>query len=193
MSNRSSMIGRRASVQILIGGGAAHLLGGFGLKAEDGQARLVQGELKTWRSHPSLRRLEVAFRFLERPDLKSLAVGRHEINDRAYAMIDKSASLAPEKVEFEAHRKYIDVHYMISGQVTTGFAPIENLKLHTPYDEKSEAAMYFVPASYTKVKLYPGHFAVFLPGGGHMPNCHLDGVHELHKVVVKVRHDEGAK
>ena len=37
------------------------------------------------------------------------------------------------------------------------------------------------------MKLYPGMFAVFFPGGGHMPNCHLDGVHDLHKVVVKVR------
>lgn len=85
------------------------------------------------------------------------------------------------------HRKYIDVHYMISGQVTTGYALVEQLKLHTLYSEKNEAAMYFVPASFTRVKLYPGTFAVFFPGGGHMPNCHLDGAHDLHKVVVKVR------
>lgn len=161
--------------------------------AGDAASRLIQGELKSWRSHPRLKQLEVAFRFLERPDLKTLPVGRHEIDSRAYAMIDKSPSQPPEKVEFEAHRKYIDVHYMISGQVTTGYAPIEKLKLHTPYNEKDEAAMFYVPASYTKVKLYPGMFAVFFTGGGHMPNCHLGGVHDLHKVVVKVRHDYGAK
>ncbi len=156
--------------------------------ADNAESRLVQGELKSWRSNPRLKPLEVAFRFLERPDLETLAVGRHEIGGGAYAMIDKSMSAAPEKVEFEAHRKYIDVHYMISGQVTTGYAPIEKLKLHTPYNEKDEAAMFYVPASYTKVKLYPGMFAVFFTGGGHMPNCHLDGPHQLHKVVVKVPH-----
>lgn len=161
--------------------------------AENAESRLVQGELKSWRSNARLKPLEAAFRFLERPDIEKLAVGRHEIGGGAYAMIDKSMSLAPEKVEFEAHRKYIDVHYMISGQVTTGYAPIEKLKLHTPYNEKDEAAMYYVPASYTKVKLYPGMFAVFFTGGGHMPNCHLDGAHQLHKVVVKVpqRQEEG--
>lgn len=158
------------------------------------ESRLVQGELKSWRSHPRLRQLEVAFRFLERSDLSTLPLGRHEIDGTAYAMIDKSPSLPPEKVEFEAHRRYIDVHYMISGQVTTGYAPVEKLKLHTPYNEKDEAAMYYVPATYTKVKLFPGMFAVFFTGGGHMPNCHLDGVHDLHKVVVKVRHGgEGSK
>lgn len=186
--------GRRAFLRILGAGGAASALGAqVGLAAEDGESRLVRGKLKTWRSHAALRRLEVAFRFLERPDLKSLPVSRHELGSQVYAMIDKSASLPPEKVEFEVHRKYIDVHYMISGQVTTGFAPVEKLRLHTPYDEKSEAAMYYVPASYTKVKLYPGDFAVFFPGGGHMPNCHLDGVHDLHKVVVKVPHDQGSR
>lgn len=157
------------------------------LRADNTDSLLVQGELKSWRSNPRLMQLEAAFRFLERSDLKDLVPGRHVINDGAYAIIDKSKSLPPEKVEFEAHRKYIDVHYMISGQVTTGYAPIKQLKLHTPYSEKSEAAMYFVPATYTRVKLYPGMFAVFFPGGGHMPNCHLDGVHDLHKVVVKVR------
>lgn len=183
---------RRKFLRTLCAGGMA-LVSPWPLAAVGAASRLVQGELKSWRSNPRLAQLEAAFRFLERPDLKTLPVGRHEIDGRAYAMIDKSKSLPPEKVEFEAHRKYIDVHYMISGQVTTGYAPIEELKLHTPYDEKNEAAMYYVPANYTKVKLYPGMFAVFFTGGGHMPNCHLDGVHDLHKVVVKVRHDPGVK
>ncbi len=186
--------GRRDFLRTLGAGGAALLVvAGPVSAAGAASSRLVQGELKSWRSHPPLARLEVAFRFLERPDLKMLPVGRHEIDSQAYAVIDKSRSLPPEKVEFEAHRKYIDVHYMISGQVTTGYAPVEDLKLHTPYNEKDEAAMYHVPANYTKVKLYPGMFAVFFTGGGHMPNCHLGGVHDLHKVVVKVRHDHGPK
>ena len=169
---------------------------GFGLSALRGEAAdkdslLVQGDLKSWQTHPALRRLAVAFRFLERPDLAQLALGKHVIDPKAYAMIDKSKSQPPEKVEFESHRKYIDVHYMISGQVTTGFAPAETLKVTTPYQASDDATSYAVPADYVKVKLYPGKFAVFFPGGGHMPNCHLDGPHDLHKVVVKVEHDYG--
>lgn len=157
------------------------------------ESRLVEGDLKSWRSNPRLQRLEVAFRFLERPDLKQLAVGKHVIDDNAYAVVEKSPSQPPESVQFEAHRKYIDVHYMLAGQSTTGFAPIEKLKVITRYQEESDEATYHVPATYTKVKLYPGKFAVFFPGGGHMPNCHLDGPHDLHKVVVKVRCDYGIR
>jgi YhcH/YjgK/YiaL family protein len=153
------------------------------------ESLLVEGDLKSWGANPRLLRLAVAFRFLERRDLPQLALGKHVIDDKAYAIIDKSLSQDPKSVEFEAHRKYIDVHYMISGQVTTGFAPITKLQVISPYKEEEDAAMFQVPAAYKKVKLYPGKFAVFFPGAGHMPNCHLDRPHDLHKVVVKVEYD----
>jgi len=159
--------------------------------AAPGDSLLVRGHLKSWQSLPQLARIAVAFRFLSRPDLATMPTGKHVIDPKAYAVIDKSASQDPKKVEFEAHRKYIDVHYMISGQVVTGFAPASTLKVVTVYQEKDDAASYAVPADYVKVKLYPGDFAVFFPGGGHMPNCDLDGRHDLHKVVVKVEHDYG--
>lgn len=155
------------------------------------ESLLVRGQLKSWRANARLARLAVAFQFLERPDLASLPVGRHVIDAKAYAMIDKTKSQVPRGVEFEAHRKYIDVHYMIAGQVVTGFAPANSLTQVIPYQEKTDEADYAIPASYIKVKLYPGDFAVFFPGGAHLPNCHLDGPHELHKVVVKVEHDYG--
>jgi biofilm protein TabA len=187
-----SLDSRRQFFSRLSLGGAVYLASaGLGWAEDDPHSRLVQGELKTWRANPRLKQLEAAFRFLEQPGLQNLPLGRHEISSAAYAMIDKSPSLPPEKVQFEAHRLYTDVHYMISGQVTTGYAPIEKLTVDKPYSEKTEAALYLVPANYTRVKLYPGRFAVFFPGGGHMPNFHLDGPHDLHKVVVKVRHDAG--
>lgn len=173
----------------LLSVGMGVTLGSIDLAGKD--SLMVQGILKSWESHPQLRRLAVAFRFLQRPDLAQMPLGKHVIDPKAYAMIDKSKSQPPDKVQFEAHRKYIDVHYMISGQVTTGFAPADTLKVITPYDAGEDAASYAVPAEYVKVKLYPGDFAVFFTNGGHMPNCHLDGPHDLHKVVVKVEHDYG--
>ena len=75
-------------------------------------SRLVVGELKSWRAHPQLQRLEVAFRFLERADLKTLPAGKHVIDTKAYALVDKSPTLPLEKSEVDAHRKYIEVVYV---------------------------------------------------------------------------------
>ena len=180
---------RRHFLRVVASGGALYLSAAcFGEtgSTRKGSSLLVRGELKSWRSNPALQPLAVAFQFLERPDLAQLPVGKHVISPKAYAMIDKSRSQPPEAVRFEAHRKYVDVHYMISGQVTTGFAPATELKMVTPYNADEDAAEYAVPPKYVHVDLHPGQFAVFFPGGGHMPNCHLDGPHELHKVVVKV-------
>lgn len=156
-------------------------------------SRLVVDELKSWQSHPQLRRLEVAFRFLERADLKTLPAGKHAIDEKAYALVDKSPTLPLEKSEFEAHRKYIDVHYVLSGQAMTGFAPVEKLMVIKPYDKEADAASYSVPKNYSELRMTPGKFAVFFPGAGHMPWCHLDGPHDVHRVVVKVQHDYGLK
>jgi YhcH/YjgK/YiaL family protein len=156
--------------------------------------RVVMGELKSWKSEPKLQRLEAAFRFLERADLKDLPEGRQEINgDKLFALVTKTVTRSAETAQFEAHRKYIDVHYIMEGQDTTGFAPTEELKVVEPYQEKADIEMFSVPSSYTKLRMYPGRYAVFLPGGGHMPNCHLNGPHSLHKIVVKVERDYGIR
>jgi beta-galactosidase beta subunit len=34
--------------------------------------------------------------------------------------------------------------------------------------------------------MHAGQVAILRPGQAHMPNCHLDGVHDVVKVVVKV-------
>lgn len=156
--------------------------------------RLVTGELKAWKSESKLRRFEAAFRFLERADLKDLPVGRQEIDgDALYALVMKLTTRSVETAQFEDHRKYIDVHYMIAGQDTAGFAPAEELSAVGPYQEQTDLQMFSVPGSYTKLEVLPGQYAIFFPGGGHMPNCHLDKPRSLHKVVVKIARDYGIK
>ena len=154
--------------------------------------RLVTGELKAWKSEPKLRRFEAAFRFLERADLKDLPAGRQAIDgDALFALVMKLTTRSVETAQFEDHRKYIDVHYLIAGQDTAGFAPTEELTAAEPYQETTDIQMFSVPRSYTRLRILPGQFAVFFPGGGHMPNCHLDQPRSLHKVVVKVARDYG--
>ena len=154
--------------------------------------RLITGELKSWRSNPRLLRLEPAFRFLERPDLKDLPAGRVEIDgDRMYGLVMKTPTRAIQSAQFEAHRKYMDIHYYISGQDITGSYPSEELTVAVPYDEKSDIELFAIPPKYLKLNMSPGKFAIFLSGGGHMPNCHEEKPDNLNKLVVKVQRDFG--
>ena len=155
-----------------------------------GELRVTQGDLKNWKSVPGVKGFEGAFEFLSQKALADVPVGKHAIDgEQVYALVQKLPSRAPETAQFESHRKYIDVHYLVSGQEITGFAPAESLKLAVPYDESKDVMLYVVPSEYTKIEMKPGHFAIYHPGQAHLPNCHFQGSHDLHKVVVKVQAD----
>jgi biofilm protein TabA len=155
-----------------------------------GKSKVTQGELKSWKSMPDLKGFEAAFEFLDKKTLADVPVGKHAIEgDQVYALVQKLPSRAAETAQFESHRKYIDVHYLVSGQEITGFAPAEDLKLAVPYDESKDVMLYEVPQQYTKIEMKPGRFAIYHPGQAHLPNCHFQGAHDLHKVVIKVQVD----
>jgi biofilm protein TabA len=149
--------------------------------------KVMQGKISKWHSMPQLKGLEPAFQFLERSDLATLKEGRYPlVGEDVYAMITVAKTRAPEGRKFETHRKYIDVHALLSGQETIGSAPAASLKVTDPYDAAKEAELFAIPASYDKLEMHPGLFAVFQPGEAHLPGCDLDGPHETRKVVVKV-------
>ena len=144
-------------------------------------------KLAQWRSHKKLRALERAFAYLESASVESKAPGRHEIDgERMYSIILEDKTLAPETAEFEAHRKYIDVHYLIRGQEMIGSATIASLRQIKPYTPEDDAEIYERPGKYRRLILKPGEFAVFFPGQAHMPGCYTKRSEEIKKVVVKV-------
>jgi YhcH/YjgK/YiaL family protein len=155
-----------------------------------GKAKVTHGDLKNWKSMSDLKGFEAAFEFLDQKTLPNVPVGKHAIEgEQVYALVQKAPSRAAESAQFESHRKYIDIHYVVSGQETSGFAPAEELKLAVPYDESKDVMLYDVPRQYTRIEVRPGQFVVYHPGQAHLPNTHLQGPHDLHKVVIKVHVD----
>ena len=155
-----------------------------------GESKVTHGDLKNWKSMPDLKGFEAAFEFLDKKTLADMPVGKHAIEgEQIYALVQKLPSRAAETAQFESHRKYIDVHYVVSGQETSGSAPAGDLKLAVPYDESKDVMLYNVPQQYTKIEVRPGQFVIYRPGQAHLPNCHLQGPHDLHKVVIKVHVD----
>ena len=151
---------------------------------------MTSGELKKWQTIRGLEGLRAGLEFLERTDPAALPMGKHEIlGDSVYAIHMKSPSRAPAAGQFESHREYIDIQYLVSGEEIIGLAPVETLQVVTPYDPAKDITFYAVPGAYRELEIRPGHFTVFFPQEGHMPLCHSHGPHDLHKFVVKVSMD----
>lgn len=142
--------------------------------------RLEQADLYN-RINP---RFKKAFAFLRSGGLGDIPDGRHEIDgDDIYAVIVHGTCRPADQAELEIHRKYIDVHYIISGQDQIGWKNLKLCKNSTaPYDAESDGELFHDTASvWLAVNL--GEFAVFFPEDAHAPGT---GKGTYHKVVVKV-------
>ena len=131
-------------------------------------------------------KLKIAFEFLKSTDLESLADCRSEIQgDSIYVIKSKYKTKNKEDAYPEAHRKYIDVQYIMSGTETIGYAAKGSQKTYKEYDEENDYEFFEAECSY--ITLSEGMFAVFFPGELHKPGIlHENSPEEIKKIVVKV-------
>jgi biofilm protein TabA len=125
-----------------------------------------------------------AFTFLRENDLSKLAVGRHEIDgDKLFCLISQGTGKTRTEAKLEAHRKYIDIQYIISGTDEMGWKPIAKcINIDTEYSEATDI-VFFKDNPQTWKKVPAGSFAIFFPQDAHAP---MVSNSEIRKAVIKV-------
>ena len=116
-----------------------------------------------------------------------LALGEHPINPRVKATVSEYKTKANNEFGFEAHKKYIDIQYLLKGEERIACMPIEKLTETKPYSEAKDAAFYAAEGiKAQEMTLGDGFFAVFFPQDGHMPQLCVNTPVSVKKIVVKV-------
>jgi len=140
--------------------------------------------------YPLDARFEKAFKFLRRDDLDSLPVGRYDIEgDTIFALVQHYDTRPPLPRWVEAHQKYIDVQFMVSGNERIALAPLHGLVVTEPYNEAKDITFYSADAV-TEFALNARHFMVIFLHEAHQPYSHpLPAATPVavKKVVVKIR------
>lgn len=133
-------------------------------------------------------RFAQAFAYLRKFD-GSQALGRHAIDgDNVFALVQKYVTKPLENLQFEVHRKYIDVQYIHAGRETILWAPLAGMEVETmAYDEKQDAALFKLIPHLTPLHLRARHFAILFPEDAHAPCGVWDEAGEVSKIVVKVK------
>jgi len=129
-----------------------------------------------------------AFAFLQQLPADA-ALGRHEIDgDEVFAIVQQYFTKGLRDTQLEAHRKYIDIQYVLRGREIVYWAPLPLLTNVTmPFDVKADAALFGVIPEIVPLQLQAGQFAILFPADGHAPSCSWDQPAEVRKVVVKVK------
>ena len=74
--------------------------------------------------HPGVMR---GLELLRDTDFSQWEDGRHEIDGERLFILLQSYETKPENDTPEAHRKYIDIQYLLSGQEQMGVGPLEEM------------------------------------------------------------------
>ncbi len=127
-----------------------------------------------------------ALKYLETEDLKTINEGRYENKgEDIYALINIYDTKNSNDGNLEAHRKFLDIQYVVSGSELMGYAPLKKQKPFKEYDGEKDFILYKDDPSF--IKLDESMFAILFPDELHMPGIKINNPAKVKKVVIKVR------
>lgn len=139
------------------------------------------------RYHRNRERWDKAFAFLEAQDLATINTGTYEIDGKnVYAIVQEYNSKNPEDAQYESHKVYTDLQYIISGEELIGLTDLSSTTVKTPYDGEKDIAFYDAEEG-EMLMAKPGTFFLFFPDDAHRPGIKVDENKPVKKIVIKVK------
>lgn len=130
------------------------------------------------------KRLAPAFHYLQNTDLAKIEPGRYEIEGtHVFALVQRYETKPREKGRWEAHRRYIDIQYVLEGEELFGYSNLENCQAGE-YDEAKDFLSLAGEGDFFVV--CAGTFVILGPQDAHMPGIAVSSPQPVKKVVVKV-------
>lgn len=136
--------------------------------------------------------IKKALIYLRDHDFKTMADGKYEIDgDKIYAKLQRYMTRPVEECHPEAHRRYVDVQFMVDGREELGWCAFSpDLRQRVSYDNRDDVEFFEQLVPESSIVLNPGDFAVLYPSDVHRPQVAIDSISKaVTKVVVKVAVD----
>lgn len=133
--------------------------------------------------HPKFKQ---AFDYIAQIDIHTLPVGRHDIDDGMYVLVQEYTTKQKGEGKWEAHRRYIDLQYVVQGAESMGYANIHHLQQGEYIPEKDFLPLF---GEGNQVELKSGCFVLLFPEDAHMPSMALGESKPARKIVLKITVD----
>ena len=130
---------------------------------------------------PLLPGIEEAFQAVNA--LEHYEPNTYQLSDGNRFVVVAGTTIAPDVAE--AHRKYLDIQYIVKGKETMGWADLADCTPATEFSEEKDIGMYSGDFTFTTIR--EGMCYVVFPEDVHMPGRHLDVPNDFVKVVVKLK------
>lgn len=116
---------------------------------------------------------------------KSMRPGTYEIEGKdIYVNIVEGETSPIDTIEFEAHKEYLDLHYILSGKEIMVYAPIDECVKMTEYDAENDYWLFGGKGN--GIEMSDESFYLLYPNDAHCPGKG-HGVTPFKKAIVKIR------
>ena len=129
--------------------------------------------------------LKKGLEWLKNTDKSKLENRRYDIDgDSVYASVQEYET--KDNANYEAHRKYIDIQYLVYGVEKVGVTNISNCKTCIEYDVQRDLEFFDIICDEEFVELSNNQFVILFPHDAHKPSITLNDKMVVKKIVVKV-------
>ncbi|MBQ3373598.1 MAG: YhcH/YjgK/YiaL family protein [Oscillospiraceae bacterium] len=129
-------------------------------------------------------RLAEGFRLLQTTDFSAIEPGKYEVDGKELFFMLQSYQSKELNDRPEAHKKYIDIQYILEGEEQIGVGALSEMVEEVSANPDGDIWFYHGPV--THFKMEKGNFAVFFPQDAHAPGIATGDPAPVKKVVVKV-------
>ena len=133
-------------------------------------------------------RIEFALKYLTKTDFAKLANGRYELKGSdVFVNIQDYDTKSEDDGKWEAHRKYIDIQYLISGSEKIGVGYIKDFSSLIEYDAEKDLEFLETKKRVQFIDLGEKEFMILYPNDVHMPQIiRVANSEHVRKAVVKI-------
>lgn len=150
-------------------------------------------EFSEWLLQPKLakdvieQRIEESLNYIESLEKQGLEKGKYEVNEFFYYLVQEYDTKPKSECVFEAHRKYIDIQWIVEGEEAMEIADISRLQVESPYSYDNDIAILKEIPNLMRLTLKPGVYTVLYPQNAHRGGIALRDSSQVKKIVGKVR------
>ena len=147
---------------------------------------MIKDKLKYTNNYCNIsEKLKMGFEWLKSNNLDAIDTGKHIIgNDGMYVNVESYNTKTD--ANYEAHRKYIDIQYMINGVEYIGVTDIGECRVVEEYDNDRDIEFLVKNGGDEYQVLKTGDFIVLFPNDAHKPSISPSKQTNVRKAVVKV-------
>ena len=131
--------------------------------------------------------LKEAFEYLEKSDFSCLSIGKFDMGyEKVFGIYQEYTTHRIEGHIWEAHKKYLDLQFLITGEELVSVSPLSSIIVSREYSEEADVLLGTAKGNTKLISLNKDEFIILFPNEAHMPAISDSTISNNKKIVVKI-------